>query len=43
MKKYIGILFTFMLLYTFSITSFAETRQINIDGETVTIETIGVM
>lgn len=41
MKKYIGILFTFMLLYTFSITSFAETRQINIDGETVTIETIG--
>lgn len=41
MKKYIGILLTFMLLYTFSITSFAETRQINIDGETVTVETIG--
>lgn len=41
MKKYIGVLFTVMMMCTFSLTAFAQTKEIMIDGESVIIETFG--
>lgn len=40
-KKIVGMLITMMMMYIFSFSSFAESREIVIDGESVVIETIG--
>ena len=40
-KNIIRILITLTMVYAFTLTAFAETKEIEVDGQTVTIETIG--